>query len=318
MNTKSNQHIESFLAYLTDKNGSPLTRERYSSVLIGLFEYVRGLGKTELGDINKGDLISFLRAATGINGHEAAPQAASTWNSKLGALRSFFAWASREDLVEHDPAAKVEFAKIPRRSPVFLTWEEYQHLREVVRTTATSHYRARDEAIIVTLFGTGLRVSELVSLDLFKIDFQARTIHDVKVKGGDVVSVDMNKDITRALRAWLPSRETIAAEDEVALFVSDRGQRISVRAVQDLFTKYSAVADLGKKITPHTIRHSTGSDLAERGVDICVIQHVLRHKSIVTTQKYTHLTDKIRRRAVDMLAKAPGDAGGSIEKKPVS
>lgn len=296
------------MAYLADKNSSPLTRERYSSVLTRFFESVKktqdsqGLGMRE---VSKLELVEFLRATTGINGHEASAKAAGSWNTKLGALRSFFSWAYREDLIEQNPALKVEFAKVPKRPPVFLTWEEYQRLREVVRDSATKRYRTRDEAIIVTLFGTGLRISELVSLDITQVDWTTRIFRDVKVKGGDMALVDMNRDVAKALKSWLPSRRAMAADGEPALFVSDRGCRISVRAVQGLFKKYSEAAGLGKKITPHTMRHSTGSDLAERGVDIRVIQHVLRHKSITTTQKYTHLTDKARRRAVDMLAEPP-------------
>ena len=150
---------------------------------------------------------------------------------------------------------------------------------------------------------TGLRLRELVSLDLAQVDVEAERLRSVHRKGGDRLDVHFNVEVTIALRRWLWQRRLYPRhEEERALFLSDRGTRLSARAIGELVGKYAAQAKLGKRVSPHTLRHSTATELVRRGNGIEVVAEVLNHGSLNTTRMYVHLVGEQVHAAVASLA----------------
>ena len=150
-----------------------------------------------------------------------------------------------------------------------------------------------------------MRVHELASLDLAQIDEENERFRSVSLKGGLVEDVHFNVAVTQILRPWLVARSTYRnAATERALFLSDRGRRLSVRAVEDLFQKYTRVARLDRKATPHVVRHSTATELVRLGAPVTVVAEALHHQSIRTTQVYVHAVGAEVHAAIARLATA--------------
>ena len=296
------EHAASFLAYLRDRGFSENTVERYGRVLDGFLAHLRQMPEAETCDprrITKTIVVGFLRSS-GANGTEPS---GVVWNVRLACLRSFFGHLYREELLPENPAAKVEFARLIQRNPTYLTYPEYQAFLAAIRRVGTHFYRDRDFAIAVTFYNTGLRLSELVALDIDQIDWSNETLREVARKGGRVKDVYFNGEVTVALKAWLRRRDRLDLDEtEQSLFVSDRRQRLGRRSVERLFSRYSEAAGLGKNITPHVLRHTTATELLRRGEDIRIVSEVLNHSNLNTTKRYAHLMEGAEKRAVDRLA----------------
>jgi len=296
------ENTASFLAYLGDRRFSPATIQRYERVLGAFVKFLAGLDGAGLPDpagVNKAAVVAFLRNP----GPSGVPPSSVVWNTRLACLRSFFGYLYREELVPENPAVKVEFARPAPRPPVYLTHAEFRQLFDTIRQLGHNYYRDRDAAIIVTFYHTGLRLSELVSLDVSQVDWQSELFRAVRRKGGQVKDVPFNAEVTLVLSHWLKRRSSLGiAETERALFVSDRRTRLKQRSVERLFSRYSEMAGLGKKVTPHVLRHTTATELLRRGEDIRVVSEVLNHSNLNTTKRYTHLVEGAEKRAVDRLA----------------
>lgn len=295
-------HAASFLAYLRDRGFSENTVERYQRVLEGFLAYLDHRAETELVDpqqITKQLIVEYLRSS-GANGSDPS---GVVWNIGLSCLRSFFGHLYREELVPENPAAKVEFAKLGERNPTYLTHGEYRAFLETIRRVGTRFYRDRDFAIAVTFYNTGLRLGELVALDIDQIDWSNEVLHEVVRKGGSVKDVYFNGEVTAALKVWLKRRDQLELQTERALFVSDRRRRLGRRSVERLFSHYSKAAGMGKTITPHVLRHSIATELLRRGEDIRVVSEVLNHANLNTTKRYAHLAENAERAAVRKLAR---------------
>lgn len=294
--------IADFLGYLQDRNRSPLTILRYGETLRRFVAFAREeLHHDEIRaeDVDKALVVAFVREG----GSRGARPSASTRNSRLSALKAFFRWLVAEEQLVKDPTKSVERAELPERSPTFLTPEEFGRLREAVERTATEHYHRRDLAILVTLWHTGLRLRELLSLNLDQVDFAAERLVAVRRKGGRIVDVHFNVEVTIALRRWLWMRRSYTrANEEPALFLSDRGRRLSPRAVEDLVAKYARAAGFTKRVTPHSLRHSTATAMISHGVPIEVVALHLDHRSLDTTRGYVHLAGEQVHAAVATLA----------------
>jgi site-specific recombinase XerD len=295
-------HAANFLAYLRDRNFSPNTIERYKRVLGAFVEFLGQQDSTSAitpQAVTKSAVITFLRRL-GRNGKEPS---GVVWNIRLACLRSFFGYLYREELVPENPAVKVEFAKPVQRDPVYLTCTEYRQLLDTIKQIGHNYYRDRDRAIVIALFHTGLRLSELVSLDIYQVDWPNEVFRGVRRKGGKVKDVPFNSEVTTALATWLKKRASLCVPNaEAALFISDRRTRIKARTVEQLFSRYSEKAGLGKKVTPHVLRHTTATELLRRGEDIRIVSEVLNHSNLNTTKRYTHLIEGAEKRAVDRLA----------------
>ena len=300
------QAIADFTIHLRDRNRSPITVARYTDLLRRFARFAC----TELhqesvvpSQMDKALVVLFVREG-GVAGAQAA---AATRNSRLAAIRAFFRFLLAEERVTRDPTAAVHSATLLERAPTFLTAEEFAKLRGAVEEHAAEFYLRRDLATLVTLWNTGLRLAELLSLDLSVVDFEAEVFRAVRRKGGKTLPVYFNVDVTIALRRWLWQRKEYPnAGTNTALFLSDRGGRLSSRAVEDLVGKYAKLAGIEKHVTPHVLRHSTATALIRAGNGIEVVADVLAHSSLDTTRHYVHLVGEQVHAAVASLAMPSG------------
>lgn len=204
----------------------------------------------------------------------------------LSALRSFFKYLMREELTEANPARGVVTPRREKRLPSVLQTSDIALLLET--PDLETPLGIRDRAWLELLYASGLRISELVGIDIDDIEIRARLVK-VRGKGAKERIVPFGSKAQEAIRAYLSIRKP--AEDETALFVNYRGERITARSVRRLFNGYVRAASLRAGISPHTLRHSFATHLLNAGADLRAIQELLGHASLSTTQKYTHLND---------------------------
>ena len=207
----------------------------------------------------------------------------------LSALRSFFKFLMREGVVEANPARTVATPKREKQLPSVMQTSEVALLIE--QADASTPLGARDRAFLELLYASGLRISELVGIDLDDIELRARLVK-VHGKGSKERIVPFGSKAEEAVRAWIEMRASLIRDiEEQALFVNYRGERITQRSVRRLFDGYIRKAALRAGISPHTMRHSFATHLLNAGADLRGIQELLGHASLSTTQKYTHLND---------------------------
>jgi integrase/recombinase XerC len=204
----------------------------------------------------------------------------------LSALRSFFKYLMREEIVEANPARGVATPRREKHLPSVLQASDIAVLLEA--PDLSSSLGIRDRAWLELLYASGLRISELVGIDLDDIQIRARLVK-VRGKGAKERIVPFGTKAEEAIRAYLPVRN--GSEDESALFVNYRGERITARSVRRLFNGYVRDTSLRAGVSPHTLRHSFATHLLNAGADLRAIQELLGHASLSTTQKYTHLND---------------------------
>jgi integrase/recombinase XerC len=207
----------------------------------------------------------------------------------LSALRTFFKYLVREGAVEANPARTVATPKREKHLPAVLQTSDVALLLEQPDTSTT--LGLRDAAWLELLYASGLRISELVNIDIDDLELRARLVK-VHGKGSKERIVPFGSKAETALRAWLAVRGELAKDvDEQAVFVNYRGHKITTRSVRRLFEVYLRRAALQSGISPHTLRHSFATHLLNAGADLRGIQELLGHASLSTTQKYTHLND---------------------------
>ena len=226
---------------------------------------------------------------------------------KIAAVRSFFKYYFRREMIPVDVASKIEMPKLHEKPIIKLEKEEvYQFLDTVESGIGLSghekgfhkHTRVRDVAILTLLLGTGLRVSECVGLNLDDVDFNVNGIN-VTRKGGNQVILYFSNEVRSALLDWINLRsENKVLTEEPALFVSLQNRRISTRAVEKLVKKYAEIVTPLKHITPHKLRSTYGTRLYQETGDIYIVADVLGHRDVNTTKKhYAAISDDIRKKA---------------------
>lgn len=295
MTTPMDYAIKLYAGHLADLRYSPTTSARYLRVLKEFKQYLATMNPNmTLDAVNRDVIVLFLRQSSG--------RSASTQNVRLASLRGFFGYLRRQGMLTSNPTEEIEFLAVKTAEPTFLSMREYGRLLRSIRQHSSPSLATRNEAIVVVLFNTGLRVSELVALSLDICDFSTRAFRNVPLKGGSSGSVEWNGETERVLKAWLVERKAWhVRDDERGLFLSSRGTRLSVRAVQDLFQRISRIARVRKRVTPHVLRHSMATELLRQGHDIRVIADLLHHASLNTTRRYAHVVDSLRRKALASL-----------------
>lgn len=280
-----------FLEYLEIEKGRSLrTVANYERYLDDFFKTVEISKVSQITD----ETVRVWRLALNRRG-----QKKNTQNYHLIALRAFLRYLAWRDLPVL-AVNRIELAKTSARELDLISPAELIRLLEAPRTgggekgkdggkdKSRDERALRDRAILELFFSTGLRVSELCNLDRDSFDLRQDEF-SVRGKGDKVRLVFLSPAAREALRTYLDRRQDLTSE---ALFINEKGGRLTPRSVERLIKYYATKAGISKKVTPHVIRHSFATDLLQNGADIRAVQVLLGHANIATTQIYTHVTDK--------------------------
>jgi len=274
--------LEAFLRYLeVEKHASPHTLRSYRH---DLEDFRRVLGLTDLSAMRAVDARAIRAYLAALHTRGLDPTSVAR---KLAAVRSWCRFLVRRGLLAHNPAVQVRSPRPSRKLASFLPIDETAALMDAPVPGTTS----RDTAIVELLYASGLRVSELVGLDLADVDLAAGTVR-VLGKGGKERIVPFGTAAARALRAHLAERGDAGR----GLFLNRRGGRLTVRSVHTIVRRRAAAVGIDRRVTPHTLRHTFATHLLDSGADLRMIQELLGHSRLSTTQRYTHVgSDQLMR-----------------------
>lgn len=271
---------EKFLRYLeVEKGASPHTLKSYSYDLSLFEEFLEGKSPREVTYLEIRRYVAFLLRVRN--------ESKKTIARRLSSLRSFFKFLVREGYIQKNPLLMIAGVKLDKPLPNFLSYNQIVQLLDFLPGKET--FWIRDKAILETIYSTGIRVSELVNLNLQDVDLVAEVIK-VSGKGKKERLLPIGKKALNAIKDYLDYRRSRGYGDKKALFLNKLGQRISERSILRIIKKYARLAGIAKEISPHTLRHSFATHLLERGADLRSVQELLGHASLSTTQIYTHLT----------------------------
>ena len=272
-------------AQATVRGASPHTVKAYAEDLRQFAEFAAAQGVTDIHAVDPGLLRSYLAAM------QAQNLARASRARKTAALRSFFSHLARHGHIQRSPAVGLRSVKQEHRLPKFLRSDEIDAL--LAAPDLTKPLGLRDKALLETLYASGMRAGELVTLSLGDINYDEGVIRVVGKGNKERVTL-LGRHAVFALQRYVrkgrPTLLLLADQDDGALFVNRYGIRISDRGIRKLFDKYCAEASAHLKITPHVLRHTFATHLLSNGADLRLIQELLGHASVATTQMYTHVT----------------------------
>ena len=217
----------------------------------------------------------------------------STIARKLATLRSFYKFLVKRNKISSSPVMAIRTPKQEKKLPRFL---EYEEVKKLLETPPLDHWLGvRDRAMMETLYSTGMRVSELVSLNMEDIDFLGEVVH-IRGKGKKERIAPISSSTLQMIQRYIEFRNKRAQSNSnfeaKVLFVNKHGRRLSTRSVRRKMDKYLKMAGLDPSISPHTLRHSFATHMLNNGADLRSVQELLGHQSLSTTQIYTHLTTR--------------------------
>ena len=279
--------VERFLTYLRfERNASELTIKSYREDLTALVGYLaENFGRLpDATDVTTFDLRGYVSAL-----HEAG-YAHTSISRRLASTRSLYRFLQREGNIESNPAKPLRNPRLTRHLPHFLSTKEIGRLLQA--PPRNDPMGQRDQAIFETMYSAGLRVSELVGVNDGDLDLEEGVVR-VRGKGRRERLALLGSYALRALNRWLAVRrlsDNEAAGRKAPVFVNKVGRRITTRSIARILEKYLKLTGLDLRTTPHTLRHSFATHLLDRGADIRSVQELLGHKSLVTTQIYTHVS----------------------------
>jgi tyrosine recombinase XerC len=328
------EHLKRFLQFLRlNRNASPHTVRAYESDLSQFIAHAAAGAGIKRGELTPAQLDrSAIRRFLGEL--HALGQTRASSARKLAAVRTFLRYLRREGIIEDDPGALVATPKRDIRMPAHLSEQEIVAL--IAAAPDTTPLGRRDRAILELFYASGLRLSELVGLDLDDVNLSGRMAR-VRGKGGKERLVPFNTSAAKAIRAYLNDREALvrggqegqdrrngpsspsrmAGRQRHALFVNYRGGRLTVRSVDRLVRRYVAATSARMGISPHALRHSFATHLLQRGADLRAIQELLGHAQLSTTQRYTHVNAaqlvEVYRKSHPRAGRSggPGGSGGA-------
>lgn len=281
--------LDEFIYHLAVERGlAKNTIASYRADLTGYILYCRNHGINELHEAGRDTVMSYLFQLQ-LDGRSPA-----TISRRLAAVRTFYRYVIREGFIQEDPSAELESPKLAQKLPRVLSIEEVDHL--LGQPLISKPSGLRDKAMLEVLYATGIRVSELVSLDLMNIHLDSGFIRCFG-KGSKERIVPLGDVAARFIKEYLERGRSILKKsgDTPALFLNQHGRRLTRQGFWKIIKKYALKANIKTAITPHTLRHSFATHLLENGADIRSVQEMLGHADISTTQIYTHLTkSKIR------------------------
>lgn len=282
-----NAEIEIFLDYmLVEKGASPNTIDNYRYDLLDFFHYLRdGEATAELSQAGRKDIIAYLAFC---RKKQMAPK---TMARKLSAFRTFYKFLLLDKVIEKDPTANLESPKLTKYLPGVLLQSETELLLSAPDTTTLKGMR--DKAVLETLYATGMRVSELVGLNL---DDLHPEFHYAKCfgKGGKERIVPLGSYAEAAIDDYLTKCRGVflKGKKNPSLFLNQRGGTLSRQSVWTMMKAYGKQVGIGDALSPHTLRHSLAAHMLENGADLRTVQEILGHADLATTQIYTQLLQK--------------------------
>lgn len=289
------RHGDRYLDYLAVERG--LSRHSLAAYRRDLGLYQRFLADHQIGsptDATREDLAAFvawLREATTPQGR---PYAASTIARTLVTVRGLHRFLVAEGLADDDPSTEASGPRLGRHLPKALRVDEVEALLDAPQ--ADGVVALRDRAMLELLYAAGLRISELVGLDVDDLDLETRTVR-FRGKGRKDRVVPVGRSAASAVEAWLVRGRGALAPSEPALFCNQRGRRLTRQGAWKIVRAHARTAGLADRVSPHTLRHSYATHLLDGGADVRVVQELLGHASVNTTQVYTLVTEQ-RLRAV--------------------
>lgn len=270
------KHAEQFVNFLrAERDVSPHTLRAYTK---DLKEFLSFMDKKP-DEIDNLDIRSFLASLH----HKKLKK--SSIARKLATIRSFFKYLHQEGYVKKNPAKLVSTPRIPKNLPRFLSIDEVFSLMDTPK--GDTFKITRDKAILELLYSSGLRVSELTSLDMSDLDLKESLIR-VKGKGKKERIIPIGSKAMDAIKNYLPERISLKKKSQ-ALFLNNRGGRLTQRSIRRILIEYSRMLNLKGYLSPHVLRHTFATHLLHGGADLRSIQELLGHSSLSTTQKYTHV-----------------------------
>jgi integrase/recombinase XerD len=278
--------VPDFITYLRAERGfSDNTISAYQNDLTQLGAFVRS-GPVELDLAERGTVVAFILH---LRDREYAP---TTVARKIAAVKSFCHFLRREGLTEVDPTESIDSPRVSKYLPKAASVDEIDHL--LAQLDGSSPTVLRDRAMLRLLYATGMRVTELVSLDLSDLDVEARTVR-CSGKGGKARDIPVDDEARAAVAGYIeggrPALLGARASTSSALFLNHHGERLTRQGFWLIIKGYARSAGIDR-ITPHTLRHSFATHKLNSGVDLRSVQELLGHSSIATTQVYTHVTVK--------------------------
>ena len=270
------EYIDKFIRYLEfERSVSVHTVRAYKKDLEKFFEYV----KTEPDKVDMIDVRGFIaeQIKSGLN--------KTTVSRRLASIRSFFKFLHREGYIRSNPPKLVSNLKVPKLLPRFLSVDDVFSLVE--KPEGIGFIPVRDKAILELLYSSGLRVSELSGLNLDDINIKEALVK-IRGKGRKERIVPVGSKAIDAIKSYILERMLLKSKDK-AMFLNRMGTRLTDRGVRRIVVKYARASVISGQIGPHTLRHTFASHLLQDGADLRVIQELLGHSSLSTTQKYTHL-----------------------------
>jgi len=282
--------FDNYINYLqVERNASPYTVRNYTTDLLDFFQFLRTKEIDSLEKVDKHvlrDYLSHLMEQGFVKASVAR---------KLSAIRSFYRYLLREKIMTTSPLATAPSPKLDRRLPSFLTIEEVKQLLET--PDLSTPQGQRDCALMELLYASGLRVSELVNINLEQVNLDSCEII-VRGKGSKERVVLMGEPAAKALHTYLSQgRPKLVGEKRTsALFLNRYGERLTERRVQRILAKYASLAGINKRVHPHMLRHTFATHLLDGGADLRVVQELLGHAKLSSTQIYTHVTQSQAKR----------------------
>jgi integrase/recombinase XerC len=276
----SHDAVHAFLTHLeSERRLSPLTLKHYHRDLEAFRAYCEAMDLSTWDQVAGNDVRQF---AAQLHRRDYAP---TTIQRMLSSLRSFFRFLVRESLAVHNPAQGISAPKAARLLPKTLSVDQAVSL---VSVEGGDWAQVRDRAMLELLYSSGLRLAELVTLDMNDVDLDEGYVR-VQGKGGKSRVLPVGRHAREAVRAWLVLRSPLAAEGESGIFLNRYGRRISARAVQQRLERQAKKTAVGQSVHPHMLRHSFATHMLESSGDLRAVQELLGHANIATTQIYTHL-----------------------------
>ena len=281
--------LDNFLSYLdAERNYSDKTILAYHTDLDEFISFVeKRFDSTSFSpdDISKNEIRAFL-------GQLSRDQLQKkSIARKLSAIKSFFKYLNKNQLVRSNPAKLVSTPKYEKKVPSFFTQDQLGSLFDLVDDATPEG--CRDKTILELFYSTGMRLSELVGLDLGDVNYSNRTV-SVFGKGSKQRIIPIGNEAVSSLTNYLNFRTSVAKKgnsaDPKALFIVSTGKRITALAVQRLVRKYLLLVSDAKKLSPHVLRHSFATHLLDNGADMLAVKELLGHENLSTTQIYTHVT----------------------------